>query len=166
MVDVDTGQIVNSSGDQIGVAANITDPLGFEYWVVASGTITSSPTPKLMTNFFAAATATMQLAGSIKGYGEISSGTFLPVGLNVTATTPAVATVEILPGAKIAYDSVKIEVTSNKAYLNSITRIRLSDAEVRKTMAEAKTALTQAEKLKSAISSAAFKAHVTQAVRM
>jgi len=164
---VETGTIVNADGKPKGVAADLgTGPLGLEYWAIASGTVAASSAPKLMANVFVSGTTTLQVSESIKAYGEISSGTFLPVGLSVTATTPIVATVEVLPGAKIAYDSVKNEVTSNKAYLNFITRIKLSDAEVRKTVAEAETRLTKAKKLRTAVSAAVFRARVTQAVRM
>lgn len=157
---------VYKDGSQIGAAADLgSGPLGWEWWAVASGTISSSPTPKLMSNFFASAATLMQVAGSIKGYGELSSCTILPFGLSLTATTPLVATVDILPGAKIEFDSVKGQLTTNKAYLNSITRITLSDARVHQALASAKSVLAEARSIKAKLDSGAFDARVAMKVQ-
>lgn len=163
---VETGNVVNSAGDQIGGAAHLgTGPLGWEWWAVATGSVVNSLKPKQTANFFASAATLMQVAGSVKAYGELSSGTFLPLGINVTATTPVVATVDVMPGPKITYDSVKLELTTNRAYINSLCKVKLSDAEARQTVASAKAVLSEAKKLQTSLGSSAFKASVTQLVR-
>ncbi|MGG2362610.1 hypothetical protein ACE4Z5_27255, partial [Salmonella enterica] len=84
----------------------------------------------------------------------------MPIGLTFTATTPLVASVDVLPGAKIEYDSVKGQLLTNKAYLNSITRVTLSDAKVHQALSSAKAVLAQAKSLKTKLDSGALDARV------
>lgn len=157
---------IYKDGAQIGSAADLgSGPLGWEWWALASGTISSSPAPKLTSNFFASGALLAQIAGSIKGYGELSSCTLMPIGLNVTATTPLVASVDVLPGAKIEYDSVKGQLLTNKAYLNSITRVTLSDAKVHQALSSAKAVLAQAKSLKTKLNSGGLDARVATKIQ-
>jgi hypothetical protein len=162
---VDSGGVYKD-GEQIGAAADLgSGPLGWEWWAVASGTISASPPPKIMSNFFASGALLAQVAGTIKGYGELSSCTLMPIGLSFTANTPLVASVDILPGAKIEFDSVKGQLTTNKAYLNSVTRITLSDAKVHQALASAKAVLAEAKSLKAKLDSGALDARVAMKVQ-
>ncbi|MFX7106295.1 hypothetical protein ABTI05_19305, partial [Acinetobacter baumannii] len=83
----------------------------------------------------------------------------------VTVTLPPVATIEVMPGPKITYDSVKLEMTTNRAYINSITKIKLSDAEARQVVASAKAVLSEAKKMRTSLSSNALQAQVAQLVQ-
>jgi hypothetical protein len=132
---------------------------------VASATYSASAKPKQTANVFASFATLLQVAGAVKAYGELSSATFLPVGVNVTVTLPPVATIEVMPGPKITFDSVKLEVTTNRAYINSITKIKLSDAEARQVVASAKAVLSEAKKMRTSLSSSVLKAQVTQLVQ-
>lgn len=162
-----TGSVVNSTGDQIGVAADLANDRGldWEWWAVASATYSASTKPKQTANLFASFATLFQVAGAVKAYGELSSATFLPVGVSVTATSSKVATIEVMPGPKITYDSVKLEATTNRAYINSITKIKLSDAEARDAVASAKAVLSEAKKMRTSLSSSVLKAQVTQLVQ-
>lgn len=162
---VETGN-VEKDGNQIGFAADLgTGPLGWEWWAVASGVISNSLQSKQTANFFASAATVMQVTGSIKAYGEQSSATFLPLGINLTATTPLVVTVDVMPGPKISYDSVKLELTTNRAYINSLCKVKLGDAEARQAVASCKAVLSEAKKMRTSLSSSALRAEVTQLVQ-
>lgn len=163
---IETGSIENAGGTKTGIAGDLgTGPLGWEWWVIANETVTSSSASKKTANLFASFSTLIQSSISVKGYGEISSGTFLPVGLSLTAAAPMVATVDIVPGAKITFDSVKMELTTNKAYINSMIKVKLSDAEVRQTMADVKATLATTKRLDYDLVTGAFEARIAQVVQ-
>lgn len=166
----ETGDVYKD-GEKIGVATDLGTgplgwgPLGWEWWAVASGVISNSLKPKQTANFFASAATLIQAAGSLKAYGEQSSGTFLPLGINLTVTTPAVPTLDVMPGPKITYDSVKLELTTNRAYINSLCKIKLGDAEARQAVASCKAVLSEAKKMRNSLTSSALRAEVTQLIQ-
>lgn len=163
---VESGIIENASGTKTGIAADLgTGPLGWEWWVIVNNSTSASSAPKKTANFFASFATLFQGSGSIKGYGELSSGTFLPVGVSLTATAPMVATVDILPGTKITFDSGKMAITANKAYVNSVVEMKLNDIRVKRTKAEIETTLASTKRLNYDLATGAFAAKVAQVVQ-
>jgi len=141
----DTGAIYDSSGNQVGVAADLgSGPFG-EWWAIASGTITSSPAPKVIANAYLSGALTVQLSGKAQGFGEQSTGTIVVAGLTVAITTAAVPTIDINPAAKISIDWAKGELVANKLYLGK-ARLTVSDVEGRQQLASAKATLKREKK--------------------
>ncbi len=152
------------TGNQnIGKAAQ-TDFMDF--WAIATAQSIFWKEPYTMSNLHAAETMLIQLGAEATGYIENSSLEAALIGIKFEFATPAVATIDVIPGSSIEIDMANMEMTTNKAFLSG-TRIKANESlEAHQLLNHCRAAMSEATTSIANMESGAFSASLAQALRV
>ncbi len=140
--------------------------LGDEFWQIQTAQAKYWDSPYTMSNLHAEESMLVQAGALANAYVENSSLAAALIGISFEFKTPAVVTVDVLPGSKIEVDIMKAEASTNKAWLK-LGHIKANDAlEAEELVSECKAAVSEMQTKLSALKSGAVESTIAEAIRI
>lgn len=137
-----------------------------DFWAIATAQSIFWKEPYTMSNLHGAETMLIQLGAEATGYIENSSLEASMIGIQAEFKTPAVASIDIIPGSSIEIDMFAMEMTTNKAFLTG-THIKANESlEAQQVLNHCRAAVSDVNASITDIESGAFSASLAQALRV
>lgn len=140
--------------------------LGDDFWQIQTAQAKYWDSPYTMSNLHAEESMLIQAGALATGYVENSSLAAALIGISFEFKTPAVITVDMIPGSKIEVDIMKAEATTNKAWLK-LGHIKANDAlEAEELLSECKAAVSEMQTKLAGLKSGAAESTIAEAIRI